>query len=144
MQDSLIINLRRELHWHRRLFSDATTAALWGAWLWLCQPAIGAVAVMCGSRLGARAQAASLALVCTPASIESSVLLLAGTAGVLLLWKQVTARQARRPRITPHPDYAGHFGLTQQDLQASQASAVCIVHHDENGRIVQIQGRRAG
>ena len=33
MQDSLIINVRGELGWHRRLFSDATTAALWGAWL---------------------------------------------------------------------------------------------------------------
>ena len=67
MQDSLIINVRGELGWHRRLFSDAGTAALWGVWLWLCQPAIGAVALMCGTHLGSHF--GRIALSCSPATL---------------------------------------------------------------------------
>lgn len=141
MQNSLIINVRRELGWHRRLFSNATTAALWGAWLWLCQPAIGAVALMCGTNLGAHF--GRMAITCTSASLADSVLALAGTAGVLLLWKQIATRQARRPCLTVTPDYAGYFGLTAQALEQGRDTAVCVVHHDEHGRIVQIQRRAA-
>jgi poly-beta-1,6-N-acetyl-D-glucosamine biosynthesis protein PgaD len=141
MQNSLIINVRRELGWHRRLFSDATTAALWGAWLWLCQPAIGAVALMCGTNLGAHF--GRVAITCTPASLADSVLALAGTAGVLLLWKQIATRQARRPSLTTTPDYAAYFGLTAQALEQGRDTAVCVVHHDEHGRIVRIQRRAA-
>ena len=141
MQKSLIINVRRELGWQRRLFSDATTAALWGAWLWLCQPAIGAVAVMCGSHVAAHF--AGTGMVCTPATLADSALTLASTAGVLLVWKQVATRQARRPPPAPQPDYAAYFGLTPQALEAGRGNAVCVVHHDESGRIIQIQARSA-
>ena len=141
MQDSLIINVRRELGWHRRLFSDATTAALWGAWLWLCQPAIGAVALMCGTNLGTHF--GRVALACTPASLADDALVLAGTAAALLLWKNVSARQARRPQLTHQPDYAGYFGLSAQALEQGRGTSVCVVHHDEQGRIVQIESRPA-
>jgi poly-beta-1,6-N-acetyl-D-glucosamine biosynthesis protein PgaD len=141
MHDSPIINVRGELRWHRRLFSDATTLALWAAWLWLCRPLFGAVATLCGARAGAHYATAGYALTCTPATIEFSAMLLAGTSVILLLWNQVTARQALRPRLTALPDYAGHFGLSQQDIQASRECSVCVVHHDDSGRIVLIQGR---
>jgi len=55
----------------------------------------------------------------------------------------LTSRQALRPRLAALPDYAGYFGLEQQDVQRSRGCAVCVVHHDEHGRIVQIQGRDA-
>lgn len=141
MQDSLIINVRGELGWHRRLFSDATTAALWGAWLWLCQPAIGAVALMCGTNLGAHF--GRMALSCTPASLADDALTLAGTTAALLLWKNFSARRARRPQLTHQPDYAGYFGLSAQALEQGRGTSVCVVHHDEQGRIVQIQRREA-
>ena len=147
MQDSLIINVRRELHWHRRMVSDVTTLALWAAWLWLCRPLFGAVATLCGSRAGmhyAGPGSGYAALSCTPASIEFSAMVLAGTSVILLLWKQLTSRQALRPRLAALPDYASHFGLSHQDVQRSRACSVCVVHHDEHGRIVQIQGRDAG
>jgi len=139
----MIINVRRQLHWQRRLVCDATTLMLWAAWLWLCRPLFGAVATLCGSRAGAHFSAAGPALSCTPASIETSAMLLAGTSVILLLWKQVTARQALRPRLAALPDYAAHFGLDEQDIQRSRNSSVCVVHHDEHGRIVQIQARSA-
>lgn len=139
MQDSLIINVRSELGWHRRLFSDATTAALWGVWLWLCQPAIGAVALMCGTNLGTHF--GRVALSCTPASLADSALALAGTAAALLVWKRFSARQARRPKLAQQPDYAGYFGLSAQSLEQGRGASVCVVHHDDLGRIVAIQDR---
>jgi poly-beta-1,6-N-acetyl-D-glucosamine biosynthesis protein PgaD len=141
MQNSLIINVRGELRWHRRLVSDVTTLALWAAWLWLCRPLFGAVATLCGSRVGSHYATGSYAMSCTPATIEFSAMLLAGTSVILLLWNQVTARQALRPRLTALPDYAGHFGLSAQDILRSRECSVCVVHHDESGRIVRIQDR---
>lgn len=143
MQDTLIINVRRQLHWQRRLACDASTLMLWAAWLWLCRPLFGAVATLCGSRAGAHFGTAGAALSCTPASVEWSAMLLAGTSVLLLLWKQLTARQAQRPRLAAQPDYAAHFGLSAQDIQRSRDCPVCVVHHDESGRIVQIHDRSA-
>lgn len=138
----MIINVRGQLRWHRRMFSDVTTLALWAAWLWLCRPLFGAVATLCGSRVSAHYTTGGYAaLSCTPATIEYSAMVLAGTSVILLLWNQVTARQALRPRLTALPDYAGHFGLDRQDIQRNRECSVCVVHHDESGRIVRIQGR---
>ena len=43
-----IINIRNQLSWYHRLYSDASTLALWSAWLWLCRPAILAAIGMLG------------------------------------------------------------------------------------------------
>lgn len=141
MQDSLIINARRELRWHLRVVSDVSTLGLWAAWLWLCRPLFGAVATMCGAHLGSRYTTVGYAFSCTPATIEWSAMVLAGASVILLLWNQITARQALRPRLGSTPDYACHFGLSLQDVQDGRDSSVCVVHHDESGRIVQIQAR---
>jgi poly-beta-1,6-N-acetyl-D-glucosamine biosynthesis protein PgaD len=138
MHDSLIINVRRELGWHRRFVCDVSTLTLWAAWAWLCRPLFGAVATLCGSRIGAHYTTAGYALSCTPASIEYSAMVLAGAAVILLLWNQLTARQARRPLLARLPDYAAHFSLSLPDIERARASAVCVVHHDELGRIVRI------
>jgi len=141
MQNSLIINARRELHWHRRLASDVTTLGLWAAWLWLCRPLFGAVATMCGAHIGNRYTTFGYAISCTPATIEFSAMVLAGASVILMLWNQVTARRALRPRLGSSQDHAAHFGLSAQDVQHGRDSSVCVVHHDESGRIVQIQAR---
>jgi hypothetical protein len=70
MSDSVIINVRKQLHWQRRLFSDATTAALWGFWLWLCRPVIGVVTWLLGLGAGLQHSFVQLMALNAPVSLE--------------------------------------------------------------------------
>lgn len=139
-----IINARHQLRWHRRLFSDATTALLWAVWLWLCSPGVMAISRLLGLHFHSRhPKAAKLLMLGSPLSIEEGVVVLLGTATALLLWNRLSSQPALRPRLTALPDYAGHFGIDTQTIAAGRSSAVCVVHHDEQGRITSIESRPA-
>ncbi|HEX6592911.1 MAG TPA: poly-beta-1,6-N-acetyl-D-glucosamine biosynthesis protein PgaD [Moraxellaceae bacterium] len=141
MSDSLIINARQHLRWHERLFSDASTAMLWGVWLWLWRPVLSTVNWL--AALGASFQPTLMKLLAngSPLNIEGGVVALVGTSGTLLLWNLLPARKAEAPQVHTLRDYAGHFQLPEQDILAGRASSVCVVHHDEQGRIVRIEQR---
>jgi poly-beta-1,6-N-acetyl-D-glucosamine biosynthesis protein PgaD len=139
VKDTPIINARHQLRWQRRLVSDASTALLWAGWLWLCRPAVFALTRLLGLALGLKHPATRLLTSDAPVSVEGTVLALAGTAGLLLLWNRLSAQPALRPQTTVLPDYAGHFGIDTQTIVAGRHSAVCTVHHDEQGRITRIE-----
>jgi poly-beta-1,6-N-acetyl-D-glucosamine biosynthesis protein PgaD len=134
-----IINVRNQLSWYHRLYSDASTLALWSAWLWLCRPvilpAIGMVGVALGMKHPVRGTPAANAL----PSVEVMALLLIGVSALLLLWNRLSREPAVRPRIDLLPDYSRHFGLTTEQITAARDSRRCVVHHDEQGRIVGIE-----
>jgi len=143
VQNAPIINARHQLRWHRRLVSDASTALLWAAWLWLCRPGLLAVTHVLGLHVHSRhPTAAKLLLLGSPLSIEQGAVALLGTVAALLLWNRLSSQPALRPRLTVLPDYAGHFGVETQLIAAGRNSAVCVVHHDELGRITSIEPRR--
>jgi poly-beta-1,6-N-acetyl-D-glucosamine biosynthesis protein PgaD len=133
-----IINLRNQLSWYHRLSSDASTLALWSAWLWLCRPAIlaaiGMVGVAFGMKHPTRGTPAGNAL----PSIEEMVLLLIGVSALLLLWNRLSREPAVRPRVDQLPDFGLHFGLTEEQISAARDSQRCVVHHDEQGCIISI------
>jgi poly-beta-1,6-N-acetyl-D-glucosamine biosynthesis protein PgaD len=140
----LIINARRQLSWNRRLFSDASTLALWSVWLWLCRSALVRLVGMFGVALGLRhsavhgASAGQLMFAGAVLTIEDAAVALLGTCGVLMLWNRLASQPAPTPRINLVPDYAAHFGLDVQQLVEARDSSICTVHHDEAGRILRI------
>lgn len=136
MSDSLIINARHQLRWHQRLFSDASTAMLWGAWLWLWRPVVGTFNWLWS--LGASFHPALLKLLGGAINFEGSVVMLAGTSGTLLLWNMLPSRKAQAREVHVLRDYARHFQLSEQDVLKGRASSICVVHHDEQGRIIRI------
>lgn len=143
MSGSLIINARHRLAWHQRLFSDASTAMMWGGWLWLWSPLLRSSRWM--ADVGARSYPTLLNLVASGSAdaIQFSVLALVGAAATLLVWKRLPP--ARRP--SGHSaalslcDYARHFRLDEHELRAGRGAAVCVVQHDESGRIVKLECR---
>jgi poly-beta-1,6-N-acetyl-D-glucosamine biosynthesis protein PgaD len=139
MSHSLIINVRKQLHWQRRLFSDAGTAMLWGFWLWLCRPVVGALSWMLGLRLGVQHSLVQVLALSAPVSVERTALALCSTSGTLVLWNLVRERRNARPRVHCIPDYASYFGLSEQDLQKCRESQVSVVHHNEQGQILRIE-----
>ncbi|MEJ0098301.1 MAG: poly-beta-1,6-N-acetyl-D-glucosamine biosynthesis protein PgaD [Pseudomonadota bacterium] len=174
MSNPLIINARRQLSWNRRLFSDASTIALWAVWLWLCRSALLRVMDMAGIALGLRhatvthatavthvtaahhttaahaavahaatvTHATSVAAPLMPTggilTFEDAVVALIGTCTLLMLWNRLSTQPSPLPRLALVPDYAGHFGIEPRQLTEARDSNVCVVHHDEAGRILRI------
>jgi poly-beta-1,6-N-acetyl-D-glucosamine biosynthesis protein PgaD len=138
MSRHLIINARHRLAWHHRLFSDASTAVMWGGWMWLWSPLLRAWA-----HAGARSHAAAMKLFANGSAdaIERAVLALLGTSGVLLVWNRLFARATRQPEALSVVDYARHFDVPEHVLRAGRDAPVCVVQHDESGRIVAVECR---
>lgn len=141
MTDSLIINARPHLRWHRRIFSDASTAMLWGFWLWLWRPLLSLYGWLVGLHAGLQPVVLKMLNFGGPVSIEGSAVALVSTSSTLLLWSALTPQQNQKPQVNQLQDYASHFGLSEQHLLSGRNSSVCVVHHDEHGRIVRIETR---
>ena len=139
MNDSLIINARHQMRWHQRLFSDASTAMLWGFWLWMWRPVLSLFAWLGG--VGASFQPTVMKLLAsgTPVNLEGSVVALVGTSSTLLLWNMLPATRARVRCSHTLRDYAAHFELPEQQIIAGRETSVCVVHHDDSGRIIRIE-----
>jgi len=138
-----IINVRHQLRWHHRLYSDASTLALWSAWLWLCRPAILGALGMLGVAFGLRHPSPTVARAVAMPSVEEMALLLIGVAALLLLWNRLSREPAMRPRVNLLPDFERHFGLDADQIAAARDSRRCVVHHDEQGRIIGLQSSAA-
>ncbi len=123
MKNPLIINARHQLRWHQRFVSDASTLLLWSVWLWLCRP------VVFPWHAGAMV------------SLEGAMLALVGTGALLMIWNRLASQPAVRPRLQAKPDFASHFALDARLISDARDSAVCVVHHDEQGRIVSIESK---
>jgi poly-beta-1,6-N-acetyl-D-glucosamine biosynthesis protein PgaD len=137
----LIIVARHHLSWHQRLASDASTAVLWTAWLWLWSPLLQALAAMAhvGMRL---TPAANAALASAAGGFERPLLALAGASGTLIAWKSLPrARRAEVPGPLTVREQARAHGLPERTLRAAQDAKVCVVHHDAHGRIVGLEPR---
>lgn len=139
MSDSLIINARHQMPWHQRLFSDASTAMLWGFWLWMWRPLLS-IFTWLGS-LGASFQPTFMKLLAngSPVNLEGSVMALVGTSSTLLLWNMLPASKTAARNTHTLRDYAAHFELPEQDILAGRDTSVCVVHHDDSGRIIRIE-----
>jgi poly-beta-1,6-N-acetyl-D-glucosamine biosynthesis protein PgaD len=139
MSHSLIINARAQLHWQRRLVSDATTAAAWGFWLWLWRPVVSTLSWLFGARLGLQQTALKLLSVGAPITVADTVMALFGTSGALLLWNRLAVRKQQPASAINPAEYARHFGIAEQDVQRTRESQICTVHHDDQGRIVELE-----
>jgi len=138
MSGSLIINARHRLAWYQRLFSDASTALMWGGWLWLWSPVLRSFAWL--ADLGVRSPTLMKLLASGSADdLGRSVVVLAGTSGTLLVWSWLPARKVNAAAPLSLRDSARHFELPEHELQAGRRASVCVVHHDESGRIVQLE-----
>jgi poly-beta-1,6-N-acetyl-D-glucosamine biosynthesis protein PgaD len=145
VRPSVIIDARRQLSWNRRLFSDASTLALWSFWLWLCRSAVVRMMGMLGVMLGishSGKHAATPLMLAGMYTLEDAALALVGTGTLLMLWNRLASQPAPTPSIQAVPDYVAYFGVEAPMLDVARESQVCVVHHDESGRILRIEARQ--
>lgn len=130
--ESLIIDARQQLPWHQRFFSDTSTAMMWGIWLLLWRPVLFVTGLMSVTHHRFLTPAIGL-------DIEQYLVALFACAAALLLWSGLPAKQVRNPRAKQSSDYESYFGLPENSIESSRQSQVCIVHHDDHGKIIRIE-----
>lgn len=138
---SLIIDARKRLSWPRRFAWDASTAALWGGWLLLWAPLLKSGVSL--ARLGMDLPPwlpTSLAAG-GAGGLPLSIVALAGTSGTLMALNKLPVRRQRADEALPVAEYARHFELSAQVIEAGRGAAICVVHHDDEGRIAAIECR---
>jgi poly-beta-1,6-N-acetyl-D-glucosamine biosynthesis protein PgaD len=143
MKSNLIIEASGSLAWHKRLASTASTAALWGGWLWLWAPLVKAAGQL--SVLGPKLTVWGLEAL--PAGAPSSPLAIAAIAGIpgtVVAWRKLPRLRARAESELPISEYARHFELREQVIEEGRSAAVTVVHHHPDGRISHIECREAG
>ncbi len=142
MKSTLIIEASDSLAWHRRFASTASTAALWGGWLWLWAPLVKAAGHL--AQFGPKLH--FLGLEALPAGAPSLPLSIAavGIPGTLVAWRKLPRRRAKAELELPVSAYARHFDLGEHVIEQGRRSTVTVVHHHPDGRISHIECREPG
>lgn len=133
MNHSLIIDARKQLTWHQRLFSDTSTAMMWAVWLLLWRPIVLFTWVM------SIHQPAVLWHFLDMIGLEQYITALLACGAALLLWNTLPSHQVRDTNARELNDYATHFKLDSQQIVAGREQRICTIHHDENGKIIGIE-----
>ena len=112
MRDSIIIDVRDNLPLTERIQNEASTAMLWGTWIWLCRPLM------------------ILHKFVSFLSLEG-IALLGGTCGALVLWDRLSPKSRLESYCTP----------AVCNLDEVRDVKICTIHHDDNGNIVRVEAK---
>lgn len=127
----LIINNSSSVALHRRVYSHVTTALLWAWWIMLWKPA-----------LHYSLHFSLLALVTMGVMIDDREIAypLLGLCILLTFWNNATKTSAI-PVVEEKVNYADYFDISAEDMLKYTNSKICVVHHDEHGKIINIEAR---
>lgn len=136
MNNSLIINIRKQMDWQQRFFSDSATALAWAMWLYLWRPL---VAISGAHAVNAHPALFHFVTKISPAMLSSIIAVVIFGAVGLLLWARLPSNRIRPMAHKTLTDYARHFQLSKQEIIAGRKANVCTVYHDAHGKIVAIR-----
>ncbi len=140
MKQNLIIEASDRLSWHQRLASTASTAALWGGWLWLWAPIVKAGGLLAQFN----PQFPALGLAALPGGASSLPLSIAAIAGIpstVVAWRKLPRQRARSEGDVPVAEFARYFDVGLTEVEAGRRASVTVVHHHADGRIAAIECR---
>jgi poly-beta-1,6-N-acetyl-D-glucosamine biosynthesis protein PgaD len=133
--ESMIIDASDRLAWHKRLASQASTAALWGGWVWMWAPLFRAAGRL--ARMAPRAPAVLDVLPAAAPILPISVAAFAGT----VAWRALPRAEAKTAPALLVSEYARRFELPEHVIEAGRNASICVVKHDADGCIVSIECR---
>ena len=134
--ESLIIDVRGQLPWHRRYFTTTLTAMLWACWLFLWRPMVLAI-----SYISIQKPHLVHYFFSTFAQVlENGFFALIACAVSLWLWSNfVPAKSKREAQTKSTTQYAGYFDLDAEALIHARQQKISTVHHSIDGKITGIQ-----
>lgn len=144
-QRNLIINVKRQLPRHQQWLSNASTVMMWGMFLYLWRPVFH-IALWMGSVHAGTRLLQSMGLIDAPGAslslLQDVLPAVLASALLLMLWSRLPAIYTN---ALQHPaddtQQAQHFAINAEQLADARHTQVCVVHHDEQGKIIDI-GRR--
>lgn len=136
MNNPLIINIRKQMDWQQRLFSDSSTALMWAMWLYLWRPMIVITGV---KAVNTHPVLFHFVTKISPAMMGSIIAVVIFGAVGLLLWARLPSNRIRPMAHKTLTDYARHFQLSKQDIIAGREAQICTVYHDAHGRIIGVR-----
>jgi poly-beta-1,6-N-acetyl-D-glucosamine biosynthesis protein PgaD len=116
---------------------------MWGAWLKLWYPLLHAAAWTAKLSLLSHLTLTRIIRGGSIAGVPLYAVALLGTSGTLVLWSRLPAFRRCSPRDASARSDAPHARVPEQELAAGRAAAICVVHHDDEGRIVRVETHRA-
>jgi poly-beta-1,6-N-acetyl-D-glucosamine biosynthesis protein PgaD len=146
MSTSIIIDARNRLSWQQRFAWEASTAALWAGWLWLWAPLVKTGVTFASIGFALPPWLPTLFPAGSPGSLPLSIVALAGTSGTLMALNKLPMRRQLADEVDdalPVSEYARHFQVPETVIEAGRSAAICVVHHDADGRIAGIECRDA-
>jgi len=139
MSCSLIIDASHRLRWHQRLLSGASATLLWSGWLWLWRPLLKAYNSIADLGVSVTPALSNVSVLGFDEVLPYSVAALLGASGTLIAWNRLSVQCARSVPALSLREEARHFQLAEHELRACREAAVCVVHHDEHGRIFRLE-----
>lgn len=136
MNKSLIINIRKQLDWRQRFFSDSSTALAWAMWLYLWRPLVVITGV---HAVNTHPTLFHFAANISPAMLGSIIAVVIFGAVGLLLWARLPSNRIKPMAHKTLTDYARHFQISKQEIISGREANICTVYHDAQGRIVAVR-----
>ncbi|OTG83803.1 poly-beta-1,6-N-acetyl-D-glucosamine biosynthesis protein PgaD [Acinetobacter sp. ANC 4648] len=133
---NLIIDIRRQLPWHKRYMSNTSTAMLWAMWILLWRPLmliVGVIGIQKPHLLDNLFYALGL-------GVQHGLTTLLACAVALLLWSRfVPSKMFKKTETKSLKDYVEYFDLPEQKIIQGRRQKVSTIYHDENGKITVIE-----
>ncbi|MFT4020947.1 MAG: poly-beta-1,6-N-acetyl-D-glucosamine biosynthesis protein PgaD [Acinetobacter sp.] len=134
--NSLIIDLRSQLPWHRRYVSTTTTAMLWGCWFLLWRPMVVLYTLIVYQKHYAFHKLFNAFWL----GLQMDMIILITCAAILSLWcKLIPARTVKHIKQKSMSDYSRYFELPEQQIVQGRQQKISVVHHNEYGQIVRVE-----
>lgn len=133
--NSLIIDLRRQLPWHKRYASSTSTAMMWAVWLLLWRP----VLIVAGLMSLQKHHLLEHLFGSFGLGLEHGITALFACVAALLLWSNyMPAKRVNSLQVKSMTDYVRHFNIPAQEVEQGRQQKISTVYHDEQGRIIRI------
>lgn len=133
--DSLIIDVRGQLPWQKRCFSNTTTLLMWVCWLFLWQPVMNDIGVLNtqSDRLVDQIINAFFNI------LEHGFVALLICSVMLWIWSHyIPSKTAKVIEAKTMHDYATEFGVDEMQIETARHQKIVTVYHDQSGKIVDI------
>ena len=133
---SLIIDVREQLPWHKRYMSTTTTAMLWACWLFLWRPFVLVMSFI----VIQKPHLLHHFFTTFGHVLENGFTALIACAVSLWLWSNfVPSKTKREAEDKSIEEYAHHFGLNTEHLLQARSQKISTVYHDADGHITDIR-----
>ena len=140
--ETLIINKRHELPLMKRVVWDIITVLLWLSFLYLWKPLLVVLYEIITLKESVESVSDWIFDNIHSVKFEHAIFLLIATPIILFLLSRLNRHKSSTEHLVyESKDYANHFHVNTEELEASKESQLVAVYHDEYGGITKLKNQ---